>query len=300
MDDEMSPLGGLHGQRPPAPQWFTDAIGQAPERETIRVEGADIEALAWGRRGDPGLLLLHGFAAHADWWSFIAPFLAADGRRVAALSWSGMGASDWRDSYNLPQHGREALAVAEALGLNAAGKPLVLGHSYGSFVALGMATMAGDRLSAVIAADGPLSGAVREPTNSTRTEHRVYPTLEAALARFRFAPPQHCENLFVVDHIARHSLKAVEGGWTWKFDPELRTKMQYGDRTKLLAAPLCPVALMIGSRSKLMTPERLEFMRSAAPTAPWIEIPDAGHHLMADQPLPLVAATRGLFAGWPR
>ena len=36
------------------------------------------------------LLFLHGNGAHADWWSFIAPFFAAE-YRVAALSWSGMG-----------------------------------------------------------------------------------------------------------------------------------------------------------------------------------------------------------------
>jgi hypothetical protein len=33
-------------------------------------------------------LLLHGNGAHADWWSFIAPYLA-NNFRVAAMSWSG-------------------------------------------------------------------------------------------------------------------------------------------------------------------------------------------------------------------
>ena len=43
----------------------------------IEVEGAKVEVLAWGQRGKPGLMFLHGGAAHADWWSFIAPFFAA-------------------------------------------------------------------------------------------------------------------------------------------------------------------------------------------------------------------------------
>ena len=42
----------------------------------------------------------NGNGAHADWWSFIAPFFAAH-YRVAALSWSGMGGSDWREHYTL-------------------------------------------------------------------------------------------------------------------------------------------------------------------------------------------------------
>jgi hypothetical protein len=31
-----------------------------------------------------------------------------------------------------------------------------------------------------------------------------------------------------------------------------------------------------------------------------VVVPEARHHLMLDQPLALVAALRGLLAGWPR
>ena len=63
-------------RRAVAPAWFDAALGQAPERTCVHVEGVEIEVLAWGERGLPGLLLLHGFTAHADWWSFLAPLLA--------------------------------------------------------------------------------------------------------------------------------------------------------------------------------------------------------------------------------
>ena len=40
-------------------------------------------------------------------------------------------------------------------------------------------------------------------------------------------------------------------------------------------------------------------MRGVTPSdAPWIVIPDAGHHIMVDQPLALVAALRSLLAAW--
>jgi len=58
-------------------------------------------------------------------------------------------------------------------------------------------------------------------------------------------------------------------------------------------------SLAFGDRSLLMTRERLALLRSAAPAhAPWIVIPDAGHHIMVDQPLALVAALRALLAAW--
>ena len=54
-----------------------------------------------------------------------------------------------------------------------------------------------------------------------------------------------------------------------------------------------------GAKSRIV-----EFRKSGAPS-PFpaglveIEIPDAHHHIMIDQPLALVAALRALLAAWP-
>jgi pimeloyl-ACP methyl ester carboxylesterase len=283
-------------------------MADRPERSVVDVEGIDIEVLAWGERGLPGLLLLHGFTAHADWWSFIAPLLRSD-RRVVAFSLSGMGRSGWREAYSMQQQAREALAVAEAGGLfDAAHPPILIGHSYGSFVARIVAQSSGTRLGGIVLVDGALAARENDdeydgvPRRGHR--HRRYPTLEQALARFRFVPPQACENGYLVDHIARTSLAQVrdeqgQPGWSWCFDPDLRAKTRSLPTPELLAPPSCRTALMFGDRSLLMTRERLALLRSTAPAqAPWIVIPDAGHHIMVDQPLALVAALRALLAAW--
>ena len=54
-----------------------------------------------------------------------------------------------------------------------------------------------------------------------------YPDRETALTRFRLQPPQPCENQYILDYIARHSLMAADGGWTWKFDDDL---IEYAER----------------------------------------------------------------------
>ena len=107
IDHQRAPLARFGGAKPPAPAWFEAALARAPERRSVEVEGANIESLSWGERGKPGLLFLHGNGAHADWWSFIAPFFA-DTHRVAALSWSGMGGSDHREHYSLDTFVAEA------------------------------------------------------------------------------------------------------------------------------------------------------------------------------------------------
>src|SRR5947209_12132259 len=112
----QAPLAQFGGTAPPAPAWFTDAMERRPEISAVEVAGARIESLIWGERGRPGLLLLHGNGAHAGWWRFIAPFLAEQ-YRVCAISWGGMGGSDWREAYTTDNFVAEALASADAAGL---------------------------------------------------------------------------------------------------------------------------------------------------------------------------------------
>ena len=291
-----------------APAWFDAALAHAPERSHLEIEGAEIEVLTWGERGRPGLLLLHGFTAHADWWSFLAPQLA-QGRRVVAFSLSGMGRSGWRDTYSLEQHAREATAVAEATGLfESIVPPIVIGHSFGSFATRIVAHAIGARLGGIVLVDGALAASEHDdeydgvPVRGHR--HRIYLTLEQAIARFRFEPAQSCDNPYVMDFLARTSLgltPAAHGGdgWSWRFDPDLRAKIRALPNAELLAPVTCRMALLFGDRSKLMTGRRLDLIRRHTPAdAPWIVIPDAGHHIMVDQPLALIAALRSLLATW--
>ncbi len=300
-----APLAHLNGERPPAPAWFEAALAHKPERSVIEVEGASIELLAWGERGKPGLLFIHGGMAHADWWSFIAPFFA-EAFRCASLSLSGMGGSGWRDAYSLKRHTEEALAAAEAAGLFEAGSPRVVGHSFGGGVTTYMARHAGDRLRSAVVVDAgvrPPDKRWRGPPSSENRPNRIYPSFEAALARFRLAPSQPCSELYILDHIGRASIREVEGGWRWRFDPNLWDKMSRDGREEQeaeLAGAQCPIAFVWGDRSRLMTPETVAYTREHAPPGtPMFAIPEAEHHVMLDQPLALVSALRALFASWP-
>ncbi len=312
MDDSQiqAPLARFMGEVPGASAWFTRALAQVPQRGFVNVEGARIEMLVWGEAGQPGLLFLHGNGAHADWYSFIAPFFAAR-HRVAAPSWSGMGASDWRKTYSVEQFEREAFAVAAATGLfEASAPPIIVGHSFGGRIAMGLAADHGEKFAAAIIVDPPIFAPEnlkerKMPRRASRP-HLVYPTLAAALARFRLAPPQPCENLFILDHIARLSLRKVPGaagegpGWSWRFDPALWSQLQHRNPMPLIRAARCPLALVRGGRSRLMQREDAAHMMAALPKgAPYVEVPEADHHVMIDQPLAFVAAIEALLATRP-
>jgi pimeloyl-ACP methyl ester carboxylesterase len=316
MDDLQieAPLAPLLGEVPQAPAWFARALARSPERCFVEVEGARIETLTWGDAGRPGVLFLHGHGAHADWYSFIAPFFAAR-HRVVALSWSGMGASDWRESYSMEQFEGEALAVAKATGLfDAPAPPVVVGHSFGGMIALGLAADHGDRFAAAVIVDPPVvrperlerQRLAKRPQRHNLRPHHVYPTLASALARFRLLPVQPCDNLFILDHIARLSLRQVaaagddKGGWSWRFDWALWSRFKRRNPLPLIRAAHCPLALVRGGRSRLMEREDAAFMMAELPRdAPYVEVPEADHHVMLDQPLAFVAAIEGLLATRP-
>lgn len=304
-------LEQYHGQRPPAPAWFEKALHHQPERSFVEVEGCPIELLTWGERGKPGLLFLHGNGAHADWWSFIAPFFA-DQYRCAAISWSGMGRSGWRERYSFDVFGREAIASAEAAGLfEAREKPIIIAHSFGGSITSFIAAHHGEMLKAAIIVDSgarPPEQQWRGPPRRTKPS-RVSPTLEEALTRFRLMPPQDCKNHYVVDYIAREALHPApmddgsgQNGWTWRFDPFIWSKMDFSGEWEsgaLLAAAKCRLAFVWGAQSKLMQSDVIEYSRlHAAFGTPFVAVPEAEHHVLLDQPLALIAALRGVMAGW--
>ncbi len=304
-----APLAHLKGVRPTAPIWFEQAIAMTPRRTFCSVQDANIETLTWGTPGRPGVLLMHGNSAHADWYSYIAPLLAHD-YYVVALSFSGMGGSSWREHYSVAQWADEALAVAEFTGLfDCPVKPVFVGHSFGGFPVMNAASRFGKRLRLAVIADTPIR--TREEREQRLDErprrdfrpHRVYPSAEEAMARFRLLPAQTCENLYILDHIARTSLRPTcaqsgeASGWTWKFDPSLFRSFKMGKPGADLRQSLCPVAWLNGARSSLIDDQvRTNIQTYSPPGTLVFEVPDADHHLMIDQPLAFVEALRGILS----
>jgi pimeloyl-ACP methyl ester carboxylesterase len=323
-DDQLppevqAPLAEFAGAEPPSPQWFKDAIANEPQRTFVESLGAKLEVLTWGEVGKPGLLFVHGNSAHADWWSFIAPFFAED-YRVASMSLAGMGASDWRERYSFTDFANDAEAVAKATGLYEGGrKPIYIGHSFGGGQVFFAAATHPERMQAAILVDtgfGPppeelakrqaqIEAARNIPTADRPS--RIYPTLEAALLRFRLMPPQPAGNPFIADFIARRSLKKVpmpDGsgeGWTWMFDPNMWGKLERDGGMMRTHAPgpvATPLVHIYGAKSRIIEHRKAGSPSPFPPGMIEIEIPDSHHHVMIDQPLALVATLRALLAGW--
>jgi pimeloyl-ACP methyl ester carboxylesterase len=280
-----------------APRWFRAALADAPQHRDTTAHGSRVHLRCWGDPADPGLVLVHGGAAHSGWWDHIAPFFSA-GHRVVALDLTGHGDSGWRPAYDMDLWADEVLAAAEAGGIS--GPPLVVGHSMGGWVAAQVGVQHGDRVDGIAILDSPLNDQPPEEARMRRRRRqtRVYPTREEILDRFTTMPPQEVLLPYVRRHIAAESVRPVEGGWTWKFDPTM-----FGQRRllrDLLPALRCRAAF-VRSEFGLVPPSMAgEIDALLGHRVPIVELPDAGHHPMLDQPLPLVTALRMLLQQWAR
>lgn len=288
--DDARPLEAWGDRPPPAQAWFqkTTAVRPAPGR--LKIRGAEIETLSWGRRGDPGLLLAHGARAHADWWSHVAPLLAR-GRRVTALSWSGMGGSDWRERYDLDLYAGEALAVAEATGLfDAPVAPVFLGHSFGGYVMVRAARLYGERLRRVVTLDAALA-TFRHPPVPGPT--RLYGSRHDAMTRFRLEPAQPCWP-YIAHWFADHGLRRTDESdpnstWRWRFDPDIFAKMGEVSVWDDIPRAACPLVFVRCERSAVASLETEARLRDWAPVGSrFLTVPGAGHHPMAEDALGLV------------
>ena len=292
--------------RAAAPAWFQWALAMPRASRVVTVEDCPIHYLRWPAAplpGNRGLLFVHGGGAHANWWSFIAPYFARD-FTVAAIDLSGMGDSGRRPAYSSELRAAEMRAVIADAGLGE--RPFVVGHSFGGFMTMKFASQFGHELGGAVIVDLP----IRSPTDEANrplsppkwANKKIYESFDAALARFRLMPAQDCANDFIVEYIARHSLMPVDGGWSWKFDGAAMGTRRFGEPFReYLQSVSCPAALIFGEKSALVSRDTAAYMSSLmGPRAPIVAVPEAQHHVMLDQPLAFVAALRLLLDSWIR
>ncbi|MGB1142651.1 MAG: alpha/beta hydrolase, partial [Halioglobus sp.] len=140
------------------------------------------------------------------------------------------------------------------------------------------------------------------PTNEARRPNRIYPDYETAKGRFVLSPPQKVNEPYLYDYMAFHSLKEVEGGWSWKFDPSVFERStdlheRLLKQAKRIADAPGELVIVYGEESELFDADSADYVtESGGEHIPMIGIPDARHHLMLDQPLAFVGVLRSVMA----
>lgn len=270
-----------------APAWFRNAINAPYEETYFECLGISIRALRWRDPKQPGLpmIALHGGMAHADWWRFVAPSLVPK-YDLVAIDFSGHGESGHRDKYQFEYWVEEVCTAAKRFFGE---QPVVLlGHSMGGLIAVKTVAKHPDLWRALVISDSPVHRPFgqRSPNEEPPNFKRDYPDFETGVRRFRLLPPQPITHEFMTRFIAESSLKQLQDGtWTWKFDPDLFASGGSVFFAEDLAQLKPPMWFLRAAQSKIVPAEtRRALARHCRNSWRWIQVEDAFHHIMLDQP----------------
>ena len=286
------------------PKWFLDALAQKPDIKTVKIKGSKISYNCWGEKNKPGLIFVHGGMAHADWWNFITPYFLKT-HRVIAMNLGGMGDSEWRKEYSTETWGLEIEGVCKKEKLK---KPIIIGHSLGGMCGVYAASIMKKNLYGLVIVDTAILPPSDKPPkfDFKIRANKIYKSLKEIKSRFRLVPGQIDALEYIMDYIAEKSIKKNKGGWTWKFDPNymkifnsesfLERQAIYRNKLKGLK---CRVAILRGEKSVIFPGSSAKYMHELMDKkSPIINVPEAHHHIMVDQPMALISALRSLIIDW--
>ena len=283
------------------PGWFRQFTTTPRRPRFIEVDGARIHYDTWpGQKERPGLLFVHGNGAHSHWWDFIAPAFMDD-FNVMAMDLSGAGDSGHRQRYSAGTFADEITAVLRDAGME---RPIVAGHSFGGSMARITGYRYGETLGGLVLIDSGISGrrGRRQPPPRPRSVTRYYDTMSEAMKRFRLRPPQPCENTYLLDYIAEHSIEQTEHGYRYKLDQAMFAKMadsddlDLPDAVTLIRKIKCPVGFIYGEQSRFFPPEAVALLKTVIVPDLLYSIPNAHHHVFLDQPLAFIDTLKQLLS----
>ncbi|MDR7333041.1 alpha/beta hydrolase [Roseateles asaccharophilus] len=280
----------MHIEIQPGVRLFVDieGLGHVPEGRALKAK--------------PTLILIHGGPGfdHTGFRPFFSRF--ADQFQIVYYDQRGHGRSSPRplDEMRLDVFADDVVRLCDALGVE---KPVVLGQSFGGFVAQRyLARHPAHPAKVVLSSTSHHFGL---PRKLERFGRLGGPAAEQATRDFWERPgpdtwaayEQHCRHLYNT-----RPKNPDAGGWM-QFKPEIlfehtRTELPGMDLRPGLANVQCPVLVMVGEQDPVTPPEDAEEIAAAIPPQ-WLagfeRFPDVGHGAWRDNPEAAERALRRFF-----
>jgi pimeloyl-ACP methyl ester carboxylesterase len=251
--------------------------------------GVELHGLEWESISDPEsatpLILLHGGGANAHWWDHLASELTSHGP-VYALDFRGHGDSSFPEQLRVGAFNDDLEALVDWLGRD---DVMLVGHSMGAAVALDHASRFHSTRGIVLVdlARGSSPGTGRR-ARLALSLRRTYRSRQEAIERFRFLPESLHQSEALRRHVAEHSIQEEQDQrFGYKFDPRWFA-MPSRPRPDLKRIE-CPTLLIRGEESALLSSEAGKEFVTQVEKGRFVEIANAGHHVLIDQPDPLLA-----------
>jgi esterase len=269
-----------------------------PEDKWFTYDDLKLHYLDWGNPGATTMLLLHGLCCEAHYWDFFARNLRHD-FHVIALNQRGHGESSWADNYTLEQYADDLALLIEGLDLH---DIVLIGHSQGAINALLCTANHPDRVARLVLVDnGPEINMefVGKVQNGLAYFPAACDTEEQAIRQIaNLESPQYSRDY--ARHLVRHTMKPDRTGkLTFKYDPALRSSelVELQWLWPYLKKITCPVLVVHGMESPLLLQEGAHKMADTLSNVSLVDIADAGHFVMGENPEAFEAVIRDFLSG---
>ncbi len=248
----------------------------------VNVAGINIAYVRRGR-GVP-LVLLHGYPLDHSLWDEVVPMLENDFDLIMP-DLRGFGESDVMEAdRSIIDYASDIAALLTHLGLR---KALLAGHSMGGYVALAFLREYPERaaglglVSSQVVADSPETKEAR-----VATAQRV---LKAGVGEVAESMPPKLSADARIQARARGLISRQRAAGVAN---ALYAMAERPDSSELFSSSTLPVVILHGEVDALISVERGRQMKSALPSAHYVELGGAGHLPMLEDPPAVAAALR--------
>jgi len=263
--------------------------------------GLRLHYLDYGSAGKPPLLCVHGGAAHAHWFDFVASGLT-DAYHVMAIDQRGHGDSARATDADYT-YGRYAADLGEAIENLGLDRLVLVGHSMGGMVSLLYAAKRPRRLGRLIVVDSTLrmtADRIARLRDIGERPGSSYASREEFIERYRLRPAGTTAAPHVIRHLAEHgSRQDADGLWRHKFDRDVYAKRETVDGLPAWGRVAVPALLIKGGLSERITPEIRAEITAQCAHLEFAEVAGSDHHVTLDNPSGFVAALKAFLARHP-
>lgn len=258
--------------------------------EDVSLSGAHGVVLAASKSAGraPAVVLAHGFGQTRGAWTSTARAIAEAGYGTLSYDARGHGESDWNGT-DLPYDGEHFTDDLIVVAGELAQPPVLVAASMGGLFGLMAESRWPGLFSAMVLVD-------ITPRWETRGVERILSFMSAHPHGFESLDTAADAIAAYMPHRPRKSAESLrtllrptaDGRWTWHWDPRLvaelaRDSEQHQNAiTEAARQVQCPLLLISGGRSDLVSPATVSEFLSLVPHAQHVHLPDATHMVAGD------------------
>jgi esterase len=273
-------------------------MSNMPAAQVALISGNSLAFYEWGQQGDPVLICLHSHTNSAASWREFAEF-ASSKYHVFALDQRGHGNSGWaKDGY---ARDRFVEDLTEFVKIRTFGSITLIGCSMGGWHSILYAVNNPGVVERIVMVDiAPEPSQERLQAPAAAPAPMVFQTLEDGYQWFRSG------NVLATDirlhEEAKSRLKQTDSGvWTWKADlngfdnplPDMTSTELINRYWSAIETIQCPIFEIRGKKSDLVSDDTIDKMKRLGKDVSSVDVANAGHVVMVDQPEAFIEATRG-------